>query len=328
MRIMTAIDVYRGQSRCESQPLESQFPTPWGHIMSTPAVSAAAVQTTPFLFRLGSWLNDRHLRGGHRLVDLARSFGQLNRVVQYTLPRGTLIDVPLYRSENCWSAREVEEYEPELIDAFTNAVRHTSGPVRLIDCGADIGTISTVLYSRCPRLAQIVAFEPNPAAYAFSRRNIGRLPIQTQVLDYAVSDFRGRGRLESPPYDSSPHAMFLVPDVEGGIPVTTIDALRIKTDGTLLVKIDTEGTEVNVLRGGQRTIRDAERVVIAFEAHPAVVHRTGIEPCEVLKELREIRPFHARVAEFPTQGIDSTRPLFDQIRFDAPYGLNVVCTSA
>lgn len=295
--------------------------------MSTAAVPVPDAQSAPLLFRLGTWLCDHRLRGGDRLMDLARSFGQLNRVVQYRLSRGTLIDVPLYRIENCWSAREVSEYEPELIDAFTNSVRHTSGPVRLIDCGADIGTVSTVLYSKCPRLTQIVAFEPNPAAYAFARRNIGRLPISTQVLDRAVSDFRGRGRLESPAYDNSPHAMFLVPDDQGSIPVTTIDALRLKTDGTLLIKIDTEGAEPNVLRGAIKTIQNAERIVIAFEAHPAIVHRTGIEPCEILQGLRKLRPFHARVAEFPTQGIDSTQPLFEQIRLTHPYGLNVICTS-
>ena len=297
--------------------------------MSTALLSYASLQVepTPFVLRIGSWLNARGLRGSHRLRTLARSLGQLNRVVQYSLPRDVHIDVPLYRPENCWTAQELNEYEPELVNALAEAAGNATGPVRLIDCGADIGTISTVLYSRCPHLTSIIAFEPNPEACVFARRNIGRLPISTQVFDSAVSDFEGRGRLEYPEYDDSPHAMYLVPATDGDIAVTTIDALQLDTEGTLLIKIDTEGAEQNVIRGARATISRAQQVVLAFEAHPDVVERTGINSIEILRELGRLRPFHTHVAEFPGLEIDLTEPLFEQVRLDSPYGLNIVCES-
>ncbi len=285
------------------------------------------VEPTPFALRVGSWLNARGLRGSHRLRSLARLLGQLNRVVQYPLPRNVHIDVPLYRFENCWTARELNEYEPELINALAESAENATGPVRLIDCGADIGTISTVLFSRCPNLSDIIAFEPNLEACVFARRNIGRLPVSTEVFDLAVSDFEGHGRLECPEYDDSPHTMYLVPATDGEIAVTTIDALQLAPEGTLLIKIDTEGAEQTVIRGAYATISRAQQVVLAFEAHPSVAARTGIDSTEILCELNQLRPFHSHIAEFPDLSIDLTEPLFEQVRLDSPYGLNIVCES-
>lgn len=294
-----------------------------------PAQSVTASLDTaspPLLFRLGCALNDRGLRGGERLIDIADHLGQLDRVISYELCGDVRLDVPLYRPDNRWSQNEVRYYEAELIDAFAHAIGSEVRDVHFIDCGADIGTISTLLFSRVPALAGITAFEPNSTAFEVLQRNLDRLPVNTDVHHKAVSDFAGMGRMVQPPYDDSPHASYLSEAKDGDIEVTTIDALNLPLEMVPVIKIDTEGTERDVIRGARKTIAHAPRFVVAIEAHLSVIERTGIDPHQIVSDLNEIRPVVVNIVELPEINLDLSRPFIEQVPHYSG-GHNLICMS-
>jgi hypothetical protein len=72
-------------------------------------VSASVMPVTrgPLSFRLAKLLIQRNVRGGFRLLDIAKRRGWLDRVVRYPLSDTIVIDMPLFREDNCLDAAEI-----------------------------------------------------------------------------------------------------------------------------------------------------------------------------------------------------------------------------
>lgn len=152
-----------------------------------------------------------------------------------------------------------------------------------IDIGANKGTISCLLLKYCSKL---VAFEPNPVLFRNLSAAIGR---DATVINKAVSDNGGplmfyipkrpdgalqpnMGSLRPGEGETTGHAEIRV---EG----TTIDQENIADVG--FIKIDTEGTELDVIRGAMRTI-ERDRPVLMVEIND----KTTAEAREVQTILR------------------------------------------
>jgi len=252
------------------------------------------VTRTPLLLRLAKTMTRLRIRGGHRLVRIFEQLGMLNLVVQYQLGRGVSLSVPLFRPDNCWDQRDIENYEVKLINSFCRLLEPLSD-VALFDCGADIGTFSALVCSHTSRVARVIAFEPNPDVAAFMKRNLSQLQVSSHAITKAVSCRNGNGRLEVPEYDDSDHARFLVPG-EGPLEVVTIDSFGVR-GGDVAIKIDVEGGELEVLKGAAETISSARRCVITVEANPRVALRTKRDPVECLRFLESLRIFRFVIAE-------------------------------
>jgi FkbM family methyltransferase len=268
------------------------------------------------LFRFVRLLVRRDIRGAERLVRLCRPIWD-NSVVIYELSPSITLAVPIGRRENCWDLREVIEYESRLLQAFCAAVRPLSD-VTLVDCGADIGVFSALVCSRCDRVTRVVALEPNPAVRDMLSRNIACLP-NGEARYLAVSNFEGFGKLESPAYDNSDHARYLIP-ARSGFPVTMVDSLGF-LGGDVAIKIDVEGGEIDVLRGAAETVRQSRNCVVTLEAHPKVFGRTGLSPSACMTFLEEIRPFRFLIAEDCRQVKASDNVI------DAARTLNIIAVS-
>ena len=220
-----------------------------------------------------------------------KSLGMLNVVAQYQVGR-VKFGVPLNRLQ--WDLRDVENYEGKLIYAFRQAIAPLNNVI-LFDCGADIGTFSSLLCSRTEQIVRVVAFEPNPDVYQFLKSNLSNLPIASDIVAKGVSNFDGSGRLERPSYDFSDHARFLIAGT-GPVEVTKIDSLNVR-GGDVAIKLDIEGGELEALKGAAETVASARECVITLEAHPLVARRTGQDPVECLRFLMSLRPFHFIIAE-------------------------------
>jgi len=265
----------------------------------------------PWHFRLAKDLIRRGVRGPGLWLRLAHRLGLLNCVATYRFEHDVDIDVPLSRWENLWDAGEVRDYEIDLFDELAPLLREQAAIATLIDCGADIGLFPLLLAARGTRCQRVIAFEPNPEPLAVLRTNILRLDPNNQVLSQAVADFSGRGRLVSPAYDASAHACHLVPDEAGPIDVTTLDALNLPP-GDLVLKVDVEGGELEVIRGGLATLRRASRLTVVLEAHPRVAERTGIDPLEAVRQIAELRQVTVTVAEHPAEPVKLAQSFFQQ----------------
>lgn len=262
------------------------------------------------------------LRSSRKIFQFLDIFGVFDRkVARFSLTNKYSIFVPLYRGER-WDRQDLLSYETSLLDQLASIANSFPGNVTIIDCGADIGLVSVALADRLDNLVQIVAFEPNDEAFAVLAKNLSSLPISSQPYNFGVSDFSGLGALETPAYDASHHARYVVQVERDGFPVTTIDALSIEVE-FLLLKIDVEGGELAVIKGAADTIRSSKAAVISVEAHPMVFSRTGIDPILFLRELQSIRPFRFTIAEEPNIQIALDKPFFPQITSDSQ--VNVLC---
>lgn len=286
----------------------------------------APVAAAPWYFRVGRYLSRRNIRGGQRLLIEARRLGLLDRIAVYSVG-DVKLRVPLWRPCNEWDEHDVKGYEAALIDALCSAIRALPGEdVTLVDCGADIGTVSALLVARCNRVKRIVAFEPNPAAYAVLVQNLDALPIRAGAYHAAVGNFQGKGRLVSSHMDRSAHAMYIEPDDAGDIAVRRVDDLELTPRRPVVLKIDVEGSEAAVVEGAMRTIREASAVVVAFEAHPRVTLRTGSDPVMIMRALRAMRrDFVFEVDAMPQYRLSIDEPVFAQLPPEGVY--NVIATS-
>lgn len=288
-------------------------------------LSNAPLARVPWYFRLGRFLSKRKIRGGDRLLSLARHRGLLDHLVVYSLGDVEL-RVPLWRPCNQWLEDDVRDYEAAFMRALSSAVCQLSGDVTLVDCGADIGTVSAHLVARCKNIKRVVAYEPNRAAYGVLERNLRAMRVVADARHAAVGNFAGRGRLVRPPQDPSAHAMYVAPAKDGPIDVQRVDDLCLPSGAACVIKIDVEGTEASVVEGAAQTIRRAREVLVAFEAHPRVAQRVGRDPVEVMQTLLAIRRnLTFLVDTTPAVTITADRPLFDQLPPNRVY--NVIARS-
>lgn len=287
------------------------------------------VKPIPQLYRLGSFLKDHNIRGGHRLVSLADRFGQLQRVVRFELPATQGFYLNLAERDNQWSQNEFLAYEASLIREFVNAGNKHGGALCFIDCGADIGTVSMLTYSALASsnpISRIFAYEPNLEAHHLLEKNLTSLGIPVEALNQAVGDFCGNASIVSPEHDKTKNAAFIQPDSNGSIWSSTIDSLKLDPSLFLLLKIDVEGAESNVIRGAVEALRNARGFTIGFEAHPVVMARTKITVAQIVEQIQSIRAVSIKVAEFPERTIDFDRPFFPQVD-DPKHEVNVVCST-
>lgn len=249
------------------------------------------VSGAPLMLRVVRSMQRSHVRGASFLMRRLKSLGVLNVIAQYEVGR-VKFGVPLNRLQ--WDLQDVKNYEAKLICTFRRAVAPLNNVI-LFDCGADIGTFSSLLCSQTEQIVRVIAFEPNPDVYQFLKSNLSNLPIASDVITKGVSSFDGRGQLERPDYDLSDHARFLISG-DGPIEVTKIDSMNVR-GGDVAIKLDIEGGELEALKGAAETVTSAHECVITLEAHPMVASRTGFDPVECLRFLESLRPFQFIIAE-------------------------------
>jgi FkbM family methyltransferase len=293
--------------------------------------SRAVLTRPPWHFRLAKAINRRLGRGGFHLIEWAERLGALSYDVRYDLGAGITLDLPLDRRPNQWTLAEVLGYEQDFVQSLSKVAEVLPSPIRWIDVGADIGVLTALMARRSPQIVEAWVFEPNPEPFEYLARNVANLPFPTHPFRAAVGTHSGRGRLVHSPSDSSPHAMFLEMIADGELDVVRLDdAVSASSEswscGSVMIKVDVEGGELDVLRGAEQLLRKTPRWCVAFEAHADVARRTGMDPSVCVRWLRTLRPLQASIAERPEVLIDWERDFFEQIP-EGPRISNLVCVS-
>jgi FkbM family methyltransferase len=162
-----------------------------------------------------------------------------------------------------------EREQTRLFDA------HISPGATVLDVGAHVGYYTMLSAVLAGPTGRVVAFEPNPTNAHFLRRHveINRLG-NVEVDEAAVSDRTGTGRFD---FGSGSGTGSL--SASGAIEVCTVTLDEVCANRSLTpsaVKIDVEGAEVSVLRGGLGTLRRAQPVIF-LSTHGAKVHRESLD---------------------------------------------------
>jgi FkbM family methyltransferase len=170
-------------------------------------------------------------------------------------------------------------YEPQVERAIQQLL---AGGDTAFDVGAHLGYFSLTMATRVGGSGRVVAFEPDPVVAGQLQRNLGLQdhPLETVVVPLVAAVGARSGRV---PFacgaDSSTGRLSGTGGVE--VEVTTLDEAVERFGEPRLVKVDVEGAELEVLRGGRRLLgrRSATFVV---ETHSEELERACVRLLESL----------------------------------------------
>ncbi|MFN0264507.1 FkbM family methyltransferase [Tepidamorphus sp. 3E244] len=155
------------------------------------------------------------------------------------------------------------------IAALTSGLK--SGDIAL-DVGTNKGSFLPS-FSRAVPQGRVIAFEPQKVLADYVRERCAQAGFtNVEVIAAGLSDTSGEAELHVPGDEAHSPGASLENKFDSSepvrnlrIPITTIDAEMAKRDGRVgAIKIDVEGHELAVLRGGAATIR-RDRPVIVVE---------------------------------------------------------------
>lgn len=157
----------------------------------------------------------------------------------------------------------------------------------LFDIGTNFGLYALTLAHRLGPTATIHCFEPNPVTYARLARNISLNPMCTlHPHELGLGDWEGTASIISN-NDTNSGATSLA---EGqGTLITTLDRFceGHKLQRVDFMKVDVEGFEPRILKGGRRTL-ERFKPMMQFELNPPVLTRAGSSVDEVLDLLKSL----------------------------------------
>jgi FkbM family methyltransferase len=196
---------------------------------------------------------------------------------------------PLFR------ARYFHKKEPETLEWI-----HSFDPGDVLwDIGANVGMYS--LYAAARQGVSVLAFEPAAANYNILTKNIVRNGLESRVSTYclAVAERLALGVLNlsseaagaavnqfGGPGDRSPYAAEHAPAASHGMLGVSIDDLtgRLGAAFPNHLKIDVDGLEPAIIRGGRRTLADERVKSVLIELGVAVVE----DRADVVAEMKAI----------------------------------------
>ena len=168
-------------------------------------------------------------------------------------------------------------YEQEQTALFLSHIQ--PGDV-VLDIGAACGYYTLLASKLVGKAGRIVSFEPDPKNAAYLRRHVSANHLsQAMVLQMALSDNSGQARFGG---GSGTGTGRLCDEGAYDVTVRRLDdiASQLQLAPTHL-KIDVEGAELSVLRGGEQTIR-RHQPMIFLSTHPGIVKSVHADCCDLL----------------------------------------------
>lgn len=180
------------------------------------------------------------------------------------------------------------EFEPVNTAVFKQLVR--PGEI-CFDVGANFG-FYTCLFARLG--ARVYAFEPVPTTFALNQETIRLNGCEVAVtsLNCGLGEQPGSIRIYQFTNLSSGHAgasdLGRADAVPQDCPINTIDAFCAKHGiGRIsFIKIDVEGFEYEVLKGGKATLSKPNAPTVHFEVNAECMHHRQMNPNQIITLLR------------------------------------------
>lgn len=175
----------------------------------------------------------------------------------------------------------------------------------VVEIGANIGYFTLLAAERVGPSGRVHAFEPDPANYELLRDNVevngfgGRVTLHREAIAdregratfYGTTKHRGNGSLIERLDQLGDNSGEVVPFE---VAVATLDSFDFSEVDVL--KIDAEGSEPFIFRGGSETIARSPRLTAIVEYWPKFFAKAGEDAAEFLRE-REREGFTiARIA--------------------------------
>jgi FkbM family methyltransferase len=148
-----------------------------------------------------------------------------------------------------------------------------------VDVGANVGVLALVMARSVASEGRVLAVEPTPRTAGLLRRTcaVAGLEKIIRIEECAAGAKDGVGLL-SIGATSGHNSLLPLEKTTGGVEVRLrpIDALLPSGDTPALIKIDVEGSELDVWRGMERLLRETPGVAVIIEFAPGHVRRSGV----------------------------------------------------
>jgi len=161
-----------------------------------------------------------------------------------------------------WISQNADFYEADALELMRASIPEGA---RIVDVGANIGN-HAIFFDRIAKAEKVFVIEPNNDV--LTELQVNAKANQCKALDFstsgfAVGEFTGKGRLEISSSDVAIRnrggAQIVQSDADGTIPIKRLDDLQLgEVD---LLKIDVEGSAMQVLAGGASLINEAKPVI-------------------------------------------------------------------
>jgi FkbM family methyltransferase len=183
-------------------------------------------------------------------------------------------------------------WEPLETELIRRALTDTAN-ASFVDCGANIGWYSVVAAMLG---ANVIAFEPMPSNAALLRENINRNGLAERVVVHEVALGSGTSEaiLELSDTNQGDHRL-VTPDRATTeqksirVPVVTLsNALRDTNRKPTVIKLDTQGSEVGILRGGRALWDRVDPPTLVIEFWPFGLQHCGSNTEDFLELLRAL----------------------------------------
>lgn len=184
-----------------------------------------------------------------------------------------------------------EIYEKESLNYFYNLV-NKNNKVNIVDIGANVGLYS--LYAKHLPNSQFYSFEPFKFTYDLLNDNIKLNDIKNvKTYNIGLADKKGKNILNVCLSQDGLNTMGTNPlrfnDIKPiEVEIDTLDNIfynnNIKID---FIKIDTEGYEYYILKGGEQTIK-TYKPIIQLEFNETNMRQCNINPKELYNYIREL----------------------------------------
>jgi FkbM family methyltransferase len=195
------------------------------------------------------------------------------------------------RSHDVLARRLVFEsfFEPQVRDSLRMLVRPGA---TVLDLGANIGYFSVLLSSWVGQQGRVLAFEPQPVMQRELRRNLMRNGISNvSVFGIALGEYEGTAEfcLTDPGFEAMgslrENGRFRVA-ARSVVPVRQLDTVLAESgiNTVEVIKMDTEGAELSILKGATRLLSGPKAPAIVLEAKAANAAAFGYS-------LRDLRTF-------------------------------------
>lgn len=179
-----------------------------------------------------------------------------------------------------------------------------------LDIGANIGYYTLELSRLAGDLGVVHAFEPEPVNFQILRTNVAVNSLTNVTLhNYALADYEGDALLYRSKSNAGDYS--LTPRENPGIPPVSVTVRRLDSlmgeimHAPSLIKIDVQGSEPMVLRGGVKCLEAwVPRPSILVEFEPKSLIRAGFEAVGLLEALagRNYRIYRISPAEVKRVG--------------------------
>lgn len=188
-----------------------------------------------------------------------------------------------------YAFRYFTDIDTDMVNEMKSFMKNTKGKKCFLDIGSHYGIFTLVFSSNSDTIA--FAIEPSPSAYKILDNHCN-LNSQCRIKSFqlALGDTEGKLQMQG---DVSDHLVVkksnssVIEKNEKSIyvDVTTLDSFISKQNIVPdVIKIDTEGFELNILKGGVNFLKNYNPMIF-LEVHPAFLSELGYSVEELIEFL-------------------------------------------